>query len=121
MISSRGNQLMKGPSMRSVVAATAMPRTRDARFEKNFSRPSPPGSSSRLNAGLSPLAMTGLAGPISSTSVFSAAIMHSLSHQHRYGLLDHALEGRQQLGANGAVDNAVVARKCHRHDADKDN
>src|SRR5216683_1733864 len=110
MISSRGKRLMNGPSMRSDVAATAMPRTRGAQCEKNFSRASFCGNSTRLKAGLSPLAMTGFAGPISSTSVFSTAIMHSLrSYQHRHGLLDDALEGREQFRAHGAVDNAVIA------------
>src|SRR5271166_800767 len=122
MISSRGKRLMNGPSMRSNVAATAMPRTRDAPSAKNLSRSFGSGSLSSSNTGFNPPTMTGLSGPISSTAVFSAAISHSRnwrSYQHRHRLLDNALEGRQQLRPDGAVDHAVIARKRHRDDADE--
>ena len=68
---------MKGPSMRSGVAATAMPRTRVADLEKKLSRSFAAGSLSNSNAPSSPRTMTGFGGPISRTTVFSAAMIHS--------------------------------------------
>src|SRR5262245_14831280 len=123
MISSRGNRVIKGPSTRSSVAATAMPRTRGARSAKNLSRSLASENLTRLKAPESPFTMTGLGGPIRRTSAFSA-IFYPLrifdakfSHQHRHGLLDKSLERRQQLGPEDAVDHAVIAGERHREHA----
>src|SRR5215475_10115840 len=121
MISSRGNRVINGPSTRSSVAATAMPRTRGAVSAKNLSRSLASGNLTRLKAPESPFTMTGLGGPIRRTSAFSA-IFHPLwyfgvSHQHRHGLLDESLERRQQLGPERAVDHAVIAGERHREHA----
>ncbi len=39
--------------------------------------------------------------------------------QHRDRPLDQALECGKKLGAERAVDHTVIARQCHRHDADE--
>src|SRR5262245_60424805 len=120
-ISSRGNRVMKAPSTRSSVAATAMPRTRGALSAKNLSRSLASENLTRLKAPESPFTMTGLGGPIRRTSAFSA-IFHPLwyfgvSHQHRHGSLDKSLERRQQFGPERAVDHAVIAGERHREHA----
>src|SRR5215831_20032790 len=122
-ISSRGNRSIKGPSTRSSVAATAMPRTRGAVSAKNRSRSLASENRTRLKAPESPFTMTGLGGPIRRTSAFSA-IFHPLwyfgvSHQHRHGLLDKSLERRQQFGPERTVDHAVIAGERHRQHARK--
>src|SRR5438874_7472299 len=113
MSSSFGKRDMNAPSMRSGVAATAMPRMRGACSAKNFSRSPSFGKRIKLNLASSPITMTGLGGPISTTSIFSAAIRQSsqqirISHQHRDGLLDERLERRNELGAERAIDHAVI-------------
>src|SRR3989442_4240958 len=40
-------------------------------------------------------------------------------HQHRHRLLDEAFAGSEQLGAERAVDDAVIAGERHRHLADE--
>src|SRR6516162_9885616 len=116
---------MKAPSMRSEVAALAIPRTRGPTSAKNLLRSLVSENFMRSNAGLSPLKMTGRGGPISNTAVFSPAIIHSprltRSHEHRHGLLHKPFECRQQLGPERAVDHAVIAGKRHRHHAGESN
>ncbi len=72
---------------------------------KNVSRSLASENLIRLKAPESPLTITGLGGPISRTSVFSAAIASlASSHQHRDGLLRRRirLERRQAAAAPSA-------------------
>ena len=64
--------------------------------------------------------MTGFLCPISNTSGFSPAMFDApvqISARHRF--LDKALEGRQQFGAERAIDHAMVAGQRDGHLADE--
>src|SRR5262245_29205886 len=104
-----------------------MARKPGAISAKNLSRSLTSSNLMRLKASSSPFTITGLGGPISTTSVFSvicsslpfAMAGHDVSYQHGDRLLDVSLERGEELATEGAVDHAVIAGERHRHDADE--
>ena len=102
--------------------STAMARTRGPISSSSASRSLASASRCTVN-GASPLTMVGFGGPDSRTSIFPSAMVavdaprRNELHQRRHRLLDKSPERRQQLGAERAVDHAVVAGQRHRHHA----
>src|ERR1700750_2831088 len=105
---------MRAPLTRCSVPETAMARTRDAVSARSFSGSFASESLIRLNGPASPLTITALGGPISRTSVFSAAITSSLN-QHRDGLFNAASKCREELGPERAIDHSMIAGERDRH------
>ena len=103
--------------MRSEVARLAMARTRGASSAKSLSLSCASESLIRLNGRVSPLTMTGFGGPISSTRFSQPPSFAPIHINIVTGCSTRSLEGRQQLGAERAVDHAMIAGERHRHDA----
>src|SRR5215472_16653412 len=102
---------MKLPGILSVVALQAMARM-SAWSAKNASGSFAACVLWTMQALSSPFITTGLSGPSSRTSFLSAGIRYPCSHQHAHRRFDQFLERGQQLGAERAVDHAVVAGHC---------